>query len=99
MRLFLCLSILMATFPVLGLNLSPKPGEDVLAIFKDDTDGERLLQTAQRRGLIVVSYDDERHHLIVRDQNGNSSKALYSLGASLVIDADFLALCSSDGDT
>ncbi len=97
MRLFVCLSIFLATLPVLGLNLAPKPGEDVLAIFKADTDDARLVQTALEQGLNVVSYDQELKHLIVKDDRGTSSKALYALGASLVLDADFLSLCNPEG--
>lgn len=99
MRLFLCLSVFLAIVPVLGLNLSPKAGEDVLAIFMSDADGAELVRLAHERGLDVVSYDEELQHLIVHDQNGTSSKALYSIGASLVLDADFLSLCNPDGRT
>lgn len=95
MRLFLVFSVLLATLPVLALNLMPKQGEEMLAVFNTDVDGDAIVQTARARGLQVVSFDDRFQHLIVRDVNGTSSKTLYALGANYVLDADFALFCSS----
>lgn len=99
MRFFLVFSVFLATLPVLGLNLSPKQGEEVLAIFKANTDEALLMKLAHENRLDVVSYDGELRHLIVQDHDGKSTKALYGIGASLVVDADFLSLCNPDGRT
>ncbi|MAT33941.1 MAG: hypothetical protein CMK06_02170 [Ponticaulis sp.] len=73
----------------------PKQGEEMLAVFNTDVDGEILVRTAKARGLEVVSFDDRFRHLIVKDTTGTSSKALYAMGASYVLDADFALFCNS----
>ncbi|MAK60117.1 MAG: hypothetical protein CMK09_03980 [Ponticaulis sp.] len=99
MRLFVLISILMSTFPVLGLNLLPKAGEDMLGIFPREMTSTEIVSEAKRLGLEIVSYDEKFRHLIVRDQSGNTQRTLKALGADYVLSADFAAFCSPKTNT
>lgn len=93
MRIFILFSVLFSLLPVMALNLSPKAGEDVLAIFGEDFVLDDVETEARRLGLNVVSFNPEFRHLIVNDQTGNTSRALYSLGADYVLDASYAQMC------
>lgn len=95
MRIFILISVLFSTLPVLAMNLSPKSGEEVLAIFGQDIGNEDMARRARAYGLDVVSYDVERRHLVVRDVAGTSKGTLRSLGARHVLDAGFANLCGT----
>ena len=82
----------------MAMNLLPKQNEDVLAIFDGDFDSQRIVRDAQTVGLNIVSFDERFGHLIVHDVNGGSVQALYEIGASFVVDADFAALCSEPSE-
>ena len=99
MRLFILLSVLLSTLPVMALNLTPRSGEDVLGIFEGEYSAADLVSNARRQGLIVVSFDKRFGHLIVKNQNGEASQALQKLGASYVLDAGFAAFCQSGPDS
>ncbi|MAI89224.1 hypothetical protein [Ponticaulis sp.] len=93
MRAFILLSVICSTLPVMLLNLSPKAGEDVLAIFGEDVVAADVEAQARHIGLDVISYDETFHHLIVRDVEGQSTRALYALGARTVVDAGYAQMC------
>ena len=93
MRTYILFSILFSLLPVLALNLSPKAGEDILAIFGEDAALENVEAEARRLGLEVVSFNPDCRHLIVNDPTGNTSRALYALGADYVLDASYAQMC------
>ena len=93
MRLFMFLSVILSTLPVMAMNLSPRAGEDMLAVFSPDAVTADPAGKARSLGLDVVRYDAEKLHLIIRDHTGSSDRALYAMGARFVINARYAASC------
>ncbi len=91
-------SVLLSTAPVLLLSAAPKNNEPVLAVFGTDRAGDELLRQSERLGLDVINYRPDIGHLIVQDRDGQSSAALYGMGARLVINADLFSACTPQSD-
>ena len=93
MRIFMFLSVLLSTLPVMAMNLFPRAGEEMLAIFSPTPDATDPAAMARSLGLDVVRYDAEKHHLFVKDHTGSSDRALYAMGARFVINARYAVNC------